>query len=108
MTARTRLALAATVLWIALGVPAALETNGQVASQLVTLGGFGLPLTSLSDLVGKVNGVTAGDVQRVARQYIPVDRLTLVVVGDLAKVRTGIEALHLGSVSVLDVTSVAR
>lgn len=94
--------------YVALGFPGALETNGQIASQLVNLGIYGLPLTSVGDLVTRVNAVTAADVQRVARQYVPADRVTLVVVGDLAKIRAGIEALQLGSIAVLDVSSVAR
>ena len=56
----------------------------------------------------KVNAVTLADVQRVAKQYIPADKATLVVVGDLAKVRAGIEALKLGSITVLDVNSIAK
>ena len=59
-------------------------------------------------LAGKIAVITAADVQRVARQYIPADRATLVVVGDLAKVRAGIEALKLGTITVLDVSSIAR
>ena len=94
--------------YVALGVPSTLETNGQIASQLVNLGVFGLPLSSVRALVDRVNTVTGNDVQRVARQYIPIERLTLVVVGDLAKIRAGIEGLHLGPVSVLDVSSIAR
>ena len=94
--------------YVALGVPGALETNSQIASQLVNLGVFGLPLSSVGDFVARVNAVTAGDVQRVIRQYVPIERMTLVVVGDLARIRAGVDALHLGVVSVLDVSSVAR
>ena len=94
--------------YVALGVPQRFETNAQIAGQLVNLGYFGLPLTSLGDFVSKVNQVTAADIQRVARQYLPAGTATLVVVGDLAKIRAGIEALNLGLLSVLDVQQVAR
>ncbi len=94
--------------YVALGVPQRFETNAQIAGQLVSLGYFGLPLTSLGDFVSKVNQVTATDVQRVARQYLPAGTATLVVVGDLAKIRAGIEALQLGPIAVLDVQQVAR
>jgi len=94
--------------YVALGVPQRLETNAQVASQLVELGAFGLPLASIGDFVSKVNQVTAADVQRVARQYLPVSTATLVIVGDLAKMRAGVEALKLGAISVLDAQQVAR
>jgi zinc protease len=36
---------------------------------------------------GKISQVTAEDVQRVARKYIPVDNAQIVAVGDAAKVR---------------------
>lgn len=94
--------------YVALALPARFETNGQIAGQLVDLGMYGLPLRSVTDFGTKVNAVSRADVQRVARQYIPVDRVTIVVVGDLAKVRNGIEALKLGTVTVLDVSTVAR
>jgi zinc protease len=94
--------------YVALAVPGRFETNASMASQLADLDSYHLPLSSVTDFVARVNTVTAADVQRVARQYIPADRATLVVVGDLAKVRAGIEALKLGTVTTLDVSSIAR
>jgi zinc protease len=94
--------------YVALAVPGRFETNASIAGQLADLDSYGLPLSSVNDFVARVNAVTAADVQRVAKKYIPADRATLVVVGDLAKVRAGIEALKLGTVTVLDVSSIAR
>ena len=94
--------------YVALGVPQRLETNAQVAGQLVDLGMFGLPLASIGDFVAKVSLVTAADVQRVARQYLPAGTATLVVVGDVTKIRNGIEALKLGTITTLDAHRVAR
>jgi len=94
--------------YVALGVPQRLETNAQVAAQLVDLGAYGLPLTSLGDFVAKAGQVTAADVQRVARQRVPAGTATLVVVGDVAKIRAGIEALNLGTITVLDARHIAR
>lgn len=94
--------------YVALGVPQRFETNAQIAGQLVSLGYFSLPLTSLGDYVAKVNQVTAADVQRVARQYLPTGTATLVIVGDVAKIRPGIEAMKLGAITVLDAQQVAR
>lgn len=94
--------------YVALGVPQRFETNAQIAAQLVDLGAYGLPLTSLGDFIAKVNLVTAADVQRVAKQYLPANTATIVVVGDVAKIRPGIEALHLGDITVLDAAKVAR
>jgi zinc protease len=94
--------------YIALAFPSRFETNSQIAQNLYDLGQYSLPLSSVSDLVGKVNAVTLADVQRVARKYVAVDNVTLVVVGDLAKVRPGIEALNLGTISVLDPLAIAK
>jgi zinc protease len=94
--------------YIALALPARFETNAEIAGQLVDLGTFSLPLSSVRDFGARVNAVTAADVQRVARQYMQADRETIVVVGDLAKIRAGIEALKLGTITVLDVGAVAR
>jgi zinc protease len=94
--------------YVALAVPGQFETNASIAGQITNLDSYGLPLSSVNDFVARVNAVTAADVQRVARQYIPAGTATLVVVGDLAKVRPGIEALKLGPVTVLDVSSIAR
>lgn len=94
--------------YVALGVPQRFETNAQIASQLVDLGMYSLPLASLGDFVAKVNLVSSADVQRVAKQYLPETTATLIVVGDVAKIRAGIEALKLGPVTVLDVQQVAR
>ena len=94
--------------YVALAVPGRFETNGGIAGQIVNLNSYGLPLSAINDFVAKVNAVTVADVQRVAKQYIPADKATLVVVGDLAKVRAGIEALKLGSITVLDVNQIAK
>ena len=74
----------------------------------MTLNRFGLPLTAITDYGASVKRVTAADVQRVANKYISADKVTIVVVGDLAKIRAGIEALKLGTISVLDVSSIVK
>ncbi len=94
--------------YVALAIPGNFETNGQIAGQLAELDTFGLPLSSVSDFITRVNAVTAADVQRVAQKYLPVDRPTIVVVGDLTKVRAGIDALKLGATTVLDAATVAK
>lgn len=94
--------------YVALGVPQRFETNAQIAAQLVDLGTYSLPLTSLGDFIAKVNLVGAADVQRVAKQYLPASTATVVVVGDVAKIRASIEALKLGDITVLDAAKVAR
>jgi zinc protease len=94
--------------YVALAVPGNFETNGDIAGELAVLNTFGLPLTAVSQFITRVNAVTTADVQRVAKKYLPVTRATIVVVGDLAKIRPGIEALKLGNITVLDATAIGK
>ncbi len=84
--------------YIALGYPGQFETTGQMAQKLEEMLTFGLPATTFRDYVRGVSQVTAADVQRVARQYLDPARVDVVVVGDVSKVRAGIEALGLGAI----------
>jgi Predicted Zn-dependent peptidases len=72
------------------------------------LANWNLPLEWLREYVDKVGTVTAADVQRVARQYLPSENAYVVVVGDLARIRSGIDALALGPVTVREVGAIAR
>lgn len=89
-------------------IPGALESTSQVAGQMASLATFGLTLDEYPRLVARVRAVTAADVQRVARQYLTPDRAHVVVVGDLSKVKAPIEALGLGTTTVLEVAKVAK
>ncbi len=91
-----------------LGIPDELETTSQIAGEMAALGVFGLTLDEKRDFARKVRAVTKADVRRVARHYVPEDRVLITVVGDLAKVRAGIEALKLGETHVLEVGQVVR
>ena len=104
----TAVELARAKAYVALAIPGEFETNGQIAGQLVELNTFGLSLRSVGEFIAQVNAVTAADVQRVAKQYLPSTRATVLVVGDLAKVKAGVEKLGLGSVTVVDAGSVAK
>lgn len=84
-------------------IPGGLESTSQVAGQMAQLDNFGLTLEELPRLVSQLRAVTAADVQRVARQYLTPDRAHVIVVGDLSKVRAGIEALNLGPIQVREV-----
>ena len=48
---------------------------------------YGLPADYWDTYASKISMVTAEDVQRVARKYIPVDNAQIVVVGDAPKIR---------------------
>jgi zinc protease len=94
--------------FVELGLPGTLESTSQVAAQMAQLATFGLTLDELPRLAARVRGVTAADVQRVARQYLTPDRAHVVIVGDLAKVKAPIEALALGTSTTLEVAKLVK
>jgi zinc protease len=94
--------------YLGLAVPGDLESTAQIAGQITSLAAFNLPLTYLQEFVAAVEKVTAADVLRTARRLIPADNSTIVVVGDLSKIRAGIEALNLGPISVLDIAELTK
>lgn len=77
------------------------ETTGQVAGQLSTILTFGMTLEQVPAELAAIQKLSAADVQRAARLYLDPAQLTVVVVGDLAKIRPGIEALRLGPITVV-------
>lgn len=90
--------------YLTLGTLGDFETTGQVNAELANLTLFGLPLASIPQELAAIQRLGAADVQRAAQQYLDPAHLTVVVVGDLQKIRPGIEALGLGPVEVRDVT----
>ncbi|MEO5799174.1 MAG: pitrilysin family protein [Gemmatimonadales bacterium] len=86
--------------YLVLGSLGDYETAGQVAGALSTALLFHQPLAAQSQELAAIGRVTAADVQRVAKAHIDTGRLTVVIVGDVAKIRPGIEKLKLGPIEV--------
>ncbi len=68
--------------------PLTIETPGAIATQVMDVLFYGLPLSDLETYRERVNAITPADIQRVARQYLHPDRLSVVLVGN-AKEFTG-------------------
>ena len=62
------------------------STRFGVISQLENMNYNGLEKSSIDNYVKNVLAVTAADVQAMAKKYLTEDRMTIVVVGDLAKI----------------------
>lgn len=88
--------------YVVLGALGDFETTGQVAAQLANALTFGVELGQIPAELQAIQRLTAAEVQRAAQRYLDPDRLTVVVVGDLEKIRPGIEALRLGPVTVVE------
>ena len=67
---------------------------------------YGIPLDFYDTAVQRIGAVTQADVQRVARQYVNPDRLTIVVVGDRKTIEPGLRALNPGEIIIRDVRDV--
>jgi zinc protease len=64
--------------------PLTIETPGAIATQVLDVLFYGLPLTDIETYRQRVNAITPADIQRVARQYLHPDRLSVVLVGNAA------------------------
>jgi zinc protease len=62
--------------------PLTIETPSQIALQILNAVFFGLNMNDLQTYRERVNAVSVDDVQRVARNYLHPDKLTIVLVGD--------------------------
>jgi zinc protease len=92
--------------YLQLGLPEDFETTGSIAGQLLPLMTYGIPLDFYNSAVENIGAVTQADVQRVARQYVDPDRLTLVIVGDRKTIEPGLRALRPGEIIIRDVRDV--
>ena len=84
------------------GYPRRFETIDATIGVLADLALYNLPDSEIGNFLSQIGKVKPEDVTRVASKYLVPEQLAVVVVGDLAKVRAGIEALHLGPITVLD------
>jgi zinc protease len=62
--------------------PLTIETPGAIATQVLNVLFYGLPVEQLQTFRERVNAVTTDDIQRVARSYLTPDRLSVVLVGN--------------------------
>lgn len=92
--------------YLQLGLPENFETTGSIAGQMLPLITYGIPLEFYDTAVQNIEAVTQADVQRVARQYVNPDNITVVVVGDRKVIEPGLRALKPGEIVVRDVRDV--
>ena len=82
--------------YVTRGYTAGFETPSQVATQLEALFAYKLPDDYFNTVVPGVRAVTAEDTMRVAKKYLTLDRLTIIVVGDRAKIEPELRKLPIG------------
>ena len=91
--------------------PLTIETPDAIAMQVLNALFYDLNLEELQNYRERVNTITADDIQRVARQYLKPDRLSVVLVGDASKFvkdlkGVGFDEVELVSLADLDLTTV--
>ncbi|MBI1874587.1 MAG: insulinase family protein [Acidobacteria bacterium] len=74
-------------------------TNGAITGLLVQ----GLPEDYYQQYAKNVSAVTRDDVLRVAKQYIDLDHLAIVIVGDRATIEAPLKATNIAPIAVLDI-----
>lgn len=82
--------------WLTKGYAADFETPAQLARQLETLVGFQLPDDFFNTFVPRMQAVGPGAVLDAARRHVHPGQLTVVVVGDRAKIEPELRKLPLG------------
>ena len=96
---------------ITLKLPGNFETTQQLAGAYTTILAYGLPDDYFNTYVQKVMAVTPETEKALAEKLIAPNRMTWVIVGDLAKIEPTVRAMNLGEVKRIDVegraTSVA-
>ena len=64
--------------------PLTIETPDAIATQVLNVLFYGLPVEDLESFRDRVNAVKPDDIERVARSYLHPDRLAIVLVGNAA------------------------
>jgi len=77
--------------------PLTIETPESIAMQVVNALFYGLPLEQLQNFRERVNAVTVDDIQRVARDLLRPDRLSVVLVGDAGAFAKQLPAIGFGT-----------
>jgi zinc protease len=80
------------------------DTKEKVLAERVRLEFYGYPADFLETYRAALEKVTLADLERVAKKYIHTDQLTLLVVGNGAEIKPGLEELKRGTVRTVDIT----
>jgi zinc protease len=85
--------------------PLTIETPDAIATQVLNVLFYGLPVEQLETFRQRVNAVTTDDVERVARFYLRPDRLAIVLVGNASAFAPQLQGLGFGSFETIEMRS---
>jgi len=83
--------------------PLTIETPDSIAMQVVTVLFYELPLQQLQTFRDRVNAVTVDDIQRVARNYLRPDRLSVVLVGNASAFAQQLRGIGFGTFETVEI-----
>jgi zinc protease len=86
--------------YLQLQLPGDFETTGGIASEMLAVALYDLPLDYFDSYTDRIAAVTQADVQRVARKYVQAGAMQVVVVGDRESIEPAIRATGIANVSV--------
>jgi zinc protease len=84
-------------------LPGTFESVQSVNNAIVSLWTQGLPDSYYTQYVARISAVKKEDVVRVAKQYIDMDHLTIVIVGDRASIEAPIRATGIAPIVLTDI-----
>jgi zinc protease len=84
-------------------LPGTFASVSAINGALTTLWTQGLPDDYYQQYTKAVAAVTKADVLRVAKQYIDIDRLAIVIVGDRASIEAPLKATNIAPIAYLDI-----
>jgi zinc protease len=85
------------------GLPQRFASVSAISGAITTLVVQGLPEDYYQTYAQNVSAVTKEDLARVAKRYINLNHLAIVIVGDRAKVATALQATEIAPLTMLDI-----
>jgi len=85
------------------GLPARFASVSAVSNSITTLAVQGLPDDYYQSYAKNVSAITKDDLLRVAKQYIDLGHLAIVIVGDRSAVEAALKATNIAPITILDI-----
>ena len=82
--------------------PLTIETPDAIATQVLNVLFYGLPVEQLESFRQRVNAVSVDDVERVSKFFLRPDRLAIVLVGNAAEFTPQLRRAGFGTFEVID------
>jgi zinc protease len=83
--------------------PLTIETPDAIATQVLNVLFYGLPVEQLQSFRDRVNAVRTDDIERSARSFLRPDRLSIVLVGNAAAFASQLRGVGFGTYEVVDI-----